>query len=259
MVSLFPIFMVGLLGSVHCVGMCGGIVSAFTITATPRRNFPVAVVTRAGTMAEIGMLENILRVLSYNAGRIGSYATAGAIAGGVADGARAWSGLSTVQMGGYWLANLMLVALGLYLMDAWHGLTRLETAGQTIWRRIQPLMKYLLPLDSPLKMLALGGLWGWLPCGMVYSVLLTAMLTGSALSGARVMLAFGLGTLPMLLAMGVLGARLRGWLQRRQVRLASGLIVLGFGMLGLARAVNGLPANWLDAMCVALIATGARS
>jgi len=256
--SLLPIFMIGLLGSVHCVGMCGGIVGAFSVASVPKRKFPVPVVAiAAGGTTRTMALENALRVVSYNIGRIGSYALAGAIVGGVARGARTLSGVSVFQIGGFWLANLMLVALGLYLMDVWRGLTRLEAVGQALWQRVQPLTKYLLPLDSPLKMLALGGLWGWLPCGMVYSVLLTAMLTGSARSGATVMLAFGLGTLPTLLAMGMLGAQLRTWLQRRPVRLISGLIVLSFGLLGLMRAANGLPTSWLDAVCVSPIAAGA--
>ncbi|MGZ5779762.1 MAG: sulfite exporter TauE/SafE family protein, partial [Burkholderiaceae bacterium] len=141
-------------------------------------------------------------------------------------------------------------ALGLYLMDAWRGLTQLETAGQSIWRHIQPLMRHFVPLDNPLKMLAVGALWGWLPCGMVYSVLLTAMLTGSALSGAMVMLAFGLGTLPTLLTIGVFGMRMRSWMQRRLVRRISGVIVLSFGLLGILRATNGLPMSWMDALCI---------
>ena len=135
-------------------------------------------------------------------------------------------------------------------MDVWRGLGQLEALGQTLWRRIQPLMKYLLPLDSPLKMFAVGGLWGWLPCGMVYSVLLTAMLTGSALSGGTVMLVFGLGTLPTLLMMGMLGERMRTSMQRRPVRVICGLIVLSFGLLGLGQAASGLPSSWLDAVCL---------
>jgi len=197
-----------------------------------------------------GGLDATIRVMSYNLGRIGSYAVAGAIAGGVARSARTLVGLSSVQMGGYWLANLMLVALGLYLIGAWQGLAYLELAGHGIWRRLQPLTKKLLPLDSSLKMVAAGGIWGWLPCGMVYSVLLTAMLSGSALSGATVMLAFGLGTLPTLLTMGLLGARLKMWMQRRPVRLIGGMLVLSFGLLGLFRAVHGMPMSWLDTLCV---------
>ena len=98
-------------------------------------------------------------------------------------------------------------------------------------------------------MLAAGALWGWLPCGMVYSVLVTAMLSGAATRGALVMLAFGLGTLPMLLGLGLAGARLRGLLRVRGVRLACGALVLGFGLLGLARAAGGLPAGWA-AVCL---------
>jgi sulfite exporter TauE/SafE len=242
-ISLAAVFMVGLLGSVHCAGMCGGIVSAFS--AAPARAFPVAVIAlrRAPSAA-------LLRVLAYNSGRIASYAAAGALAGGLAGAARALVGLAVIESIGYWLANLMLVVLGLYLMDAWRGLAQLEQLGRSAWRRIEPVTALLLPLDSPLKLVAMGALWGWLPCGMVYSVLLTAMMSGSALSGAAVMLAFGLGTLPMLLSMGMLGAQLRGWIQRRSVRVASGLVVFGFGVLGMARAAGGISHGWIDALCV---------
>ena len=248
--SLFAVFMIGLLGSVHCVGMCGGIVSAISVASAPVKRFPVAVVADGGGVLGAGALHTVLRIVSYNLGRIGSYAVAGAIAGGVARSARTLAGVSSMQMGGYWVANLMLVALGLYLMGAWQGLTYLEFAGHGVWRRIQPLTKKLLPLDNSLKMLAAGGIWGWLPCGMVYSVLLTAMLSGSALSGAAVMLAFGLGTMPTLLTMGLFGARLKTWMQRRPVRVVGGLLVLAFGLLGLFRAAHGMPMSWLDTLCV---------
>ena len=243
-ISLAPVFMVGLLGSVHCAGMCGGIVSAFSMA--PVRAFPVAVISlrSAAPIAALG------RVLAYNGGRIASYTAAGALAGGLAGAARVLVGLAVFESIGYWLANLMLLVLGLYLMDAWRGLAHLEQLGRSAWRRIEPLTAMLLPLDSPLKLMAMGGLWGWLPCGMVYSVLLTAMLSGSALSGAAVMLAFGLGTLPMLLSMGMLGAPLRSWIQRRAVRIASGLVVFGFGVLGLLRAARGVSHGWIDALCL---------
>lgn len=257
-INLIPVFMIGLLGGVHCVGMCGGIVGALSAASAPKPKFPVAVVTATAATAGAGALDNALRLIAYNTGRIASYAVAGAIAGGIAGGARAMTGISVLQIGGYWLANLMLVALGLYLMNAWHGLAQLEEIGQVVWRRIQPLMKYLLPIDNPYKALALGGLWGWLPCGMVYSVLLTAMLSGSALSGATVMLVFGLGTLPTLLTMGLLGSKIKILAQRRSVRIAGGLIVLAFGVLGLIRAANGMPLGWLDAVCVSPAMAGSR-
>lgn len=245
--NLIPIFMIGLLGGVHCVGMCGGIVGALSI-APGQRRFPVAVA--AARISDVAALEAALRVVAYNGGRIASYAAAGAMAGGIAAGVRTFSALSSIQIGGYWLANLMLVALGLYLMDAWRGVARLEAAGKIVWRHLQPLTKRLLPMDSPGKALLLGALWGWVPCGMVYSVLLTAMATGSAAAGASVMLAFGLGTLPVLLTMGLLGTRLQTWTRKRPVRIASGLVVLLFGLLGLWRAAAGLHPGWLDALCL---------
>jgi sulfite exporter TauE/SafE len=247
--SLLPIFLIGLLGSVHCIGMCGGIVSALSVTTSGRRVIPIALA--AGHPASAAMpLAATGRAFAYNAGRIASYMTAGAIAGGLAAGARTLAGLAPLQTAGYWLANLMLIALGLYLLGAWHGLSRLEAVGQVLWRQVKPLMKHVLPADTIGKSFALGALWGWLPCGMVYSLLLTAMLTASPLSGAMVMLAFGLGTLPTLLALGMMGATLSRWSKRRGVRAGAGLLVLGFGLLGLARAAGGVSIGWLDVFCV---------
>jgi sulfite exporter TauE/SafE len=111
-------------------------------------------------------------------------------------------------------------------------------------------MRWLMPLDSPVKMLGLGLLWGWLPCGMVYSMLVTAMLTGSAASGAAVMLAFGVGTLPMVLALGLAGERLRSVLRLPVMRRGAGLLVLGFGVVGLVRVASGHQGGWLGQLCV---------
>ena len=182
---------------------------------------------------------------AYNTGRIASYMAAGALAGGAAG----FAALPGLQEAAYWAANLMLVALGLFLMDAWRGLARLEQGGQALWRHVRPLLRRLGTPSTPGRMLAAGALWGWLPCGMVYSVLVTAMLSGSALDGAAVMLAFGLGTLPMLA-----GQSERGLLRMRRVRLLCGLAIAGFGLAGLARAAGGLPESWVHLVCV-----GARS
>ncbi|MDY7578990.1 sulfite exporter TauE/SafE family protein [Herbaspirillum sp. RTI4] len=248
-VSLLPVFMIGLLGSVHCVGMCGGIVSAFSFSATSRRTIPIKVVNNA-TNSSRPSRGNLPTVLAYNAGRIASYATAGAIAGGVLQGARTLTGIAVFQVEAYWFVNLLLVALGLYLTGIWQGLNQLERVGGMLWRYIQPFTRFLLPINSIPKSMALGVLWGWLPCGMVYSMLLTAMLSGTAVSGAAVMVAFGLGTLPTLITMGMLGTRLKSWMQRRAVRVISGLVIVIFGVLGLLRASHGLPGSWMDAVCI---------
>lgn len=244
--SLFPVFVVGLLGSVHCGAMCGGIVGALSLTP-PRTRAGVAVIALRPAIADRASLH----VAAYNLGRIASYMTAGALAGGVAQGAGALSALPQLQAMAYWLANAMLVAFGLHLMNAWSGIAHIERAGQLVWRHVRPQLARIGPPDTPGRMFAAGALWGWLPCAMVYSVLVTAMLSGSIVSGALTMLAFGLGTLPMMLALGLLGARLRGWLRLPAVRIGCGALVLAFGVTGLLRAAGGLPPSWLHLVCMA--------
>lgn len=256
-VSLLPVFLVGLAGSVHCAGMCGGIVGALSMGPRQAAPAPASVVLRQPAFpvpvrTVTSGAAPLLNVGAYNAGRIASYMVAGALAGGLAGGAVALSDLPSLQAALYWMANAMLVALGLYLMDAWRGLARLEQAGQALWRHVAPLLRRVQGQGSAsgARLFALGALWGWLPCGMVYSVLVTAMLSGSALDGASVMLAFGLGTLPMLAALGLAGQGLRRLLQRRPVRIACGVAILAFGALGMLRAAGGLPAGWMHEICL---------
>ncbi|MES2071193.1 MAG: sulfite exporter TauE/SafE family protein [Pseudomonadota bacterium] len=256
--NLIPVFLTGLVGGLHCIGMCGGIVSAFSV-ASGRPPFPVAVVAAANDAAlpasrhEAPLSAYMTRALAYNGGRIGSYMLAGAVAGGIGGGILALTHLSSLQLVFYWMANLVLVVLGLYMLDlpgARRSLAWLESLGQIVWRRVSPLTRRLLPLDSHPKSFAMGALWGWLPCGMVYSSLLTAMLAGSAQSGALVMLAFGAGTLPTLMLIGLMGAQLRRHLQRPLLRTLAGALILGFGILGLIRAAYGAQASWLDHFCI---------
>ena len=252
---LVPTFLVGLAGSVHCAGMCGGIVGALSL---PRRPAPAPALHAAAFPVPVRSVTaaagaSLGHVGAYNAGRIASYMTAGALAGGFAGGAASLASLPALQALLYWAANLMLVALGLFLMDAWRGLARIEQLGQALWRHVAPLLRRVNPPGaqaSGARMFALGALWGWLPCGMVYSVLATAMLSGSVLGGAGVMLAFGLGTLPMLVALGLAGGRLRALSSRRALRLACGAAILAFGVLGLARAAGGLPPGWMHELCL---------
>ena len=243
---LLPVFLVGLLGSVHCAGMCGGVVGALSLA--PPRARPAAVIAVAPAAAAA---PPVLRTAAYNAGRIASYCAAGALAGGLAGGAARLAALPLLQGAAYVAANLLLAALGLHLMNAWRGIARIEQGGRFVWRRVAPLLRRVGPPDTPGRMFAAGVLWGWLPGARVYSVLVTAMLSGSARAGAAVMLAFGLGTLPMMMGLGLAAARLRTALGSQRVRVACGAVVLGFGVLGLARAAGGLPASWLAAVCIA--------
>lgn len=227
--------------------MCGGIVGAFSVAGSSGKPFPVTVVSQTGSAGFSAA--GSLRVLSFNVGRIGSYMIAGAVAG-MLGSIPALIHITVLQSIGYWFANVLLIALGLTLMNVWHGLAHIESIGLWLWRRVQPYMSRLLPVKNLWQATALGGLWGWIPCGMVYSVLLTALLTGSALHGALVMLAFGLGTLPLLFSMGLLGSRVRSNLQKPAVRMVAGAVVLAFGLLGMVRLTTGLSHDWLDAVCI---------
>lgn len=209
--SLFALFLVGLLGGTHCVGMCGGIVGALSMGGAPRPSLHLA----------------------YNLGRISSYTLAGAIVGALGSASLALAGQLPLRVALYVLANLMLIALGFYLMGVTRALAFTERVGQNLWQRIQPLTRRFLPAQSVAQAFPLGMLWGWLPCGLVYSALATALAAGSATQGAMLMLAFGLGTLPNLLLAGLLLVRLRHIVQRPWVRMGSGLLVAGFGVWGL--------------------------
>lgn len=218
--SLTAAFLVGLLGGGHCVGMCGGIVGAIGMTLPADRS-------------------RLPFLLGYNGGRIFSYALAGTLAGALGASGLLLDHLFPVGKLLYALANLMLVLLGLYLAGIWRVLTRLEALGGLLWRRIQPLTRRLLPVRTPLRAFLLGMLWGWLPCGLVYSVLVAAIASASAAGGGMLMLAFGLGTLPTLLTMGLAAARLKSWLQQRWLRRLCGLVVVGFGLMGWLALLRG--------------------
>jgi sulfite exporter TauE/SafE len=128
------------------------------------------------------------------------------------------------------IAALLLIAMGLYLAGWWSGLTRIEALGRGLWRYIQPFASRLMPVSSLPRALLLGALWGWLPCGLVYSTLLWAASQGNALDSGLLMLAFGLGTWPVLLATGMAAERLTAVLRKRNVRMAGGLLVILFGL-----------------------------
>lgn len=219
--GIVAVFFVGLLGGVHCLGMCGSIVGILT-----------AQLPREGTRWPFH--------LAYNSGRLASYVVAGALVGVIGQAGLLLRDEVPVQHLLFGLSSVMLIVLGLYLAGIWGFVRRIERVGGVLWQRIQPLTRRLLPVNTPQRALLLGSLWGWLPCGLVYSVLLTALASGSAQSGGAIMLAFGLGTLPNLLAIGLFWDRVRNWVQSPRVRLAAGLMVAGFGVYGLFKVAYTL-------------------
>jgi hypothetical protein len=210
-VGLLGAFVVGLLGGVHCVGMCGGIVGALSLGLPTQRQLPI--------------------LLAYNAGRISSYTLAGALVGALGF---YFSGLLPVQLAQRVLlsfAGLFLILMGLYLAGWWNALARVERVGGVLWRRLEPLGRGLLPVRSVWHGYLLGLLWGWLPCGLVYSALVWTVSAGGVVEGALLMLAFGLGTLPNLLLMGVAAAQLARWVRKPAVRAIAGTLVILFGLM----------------------------
>ncbi len=218
--SFIAALLVGLLGGVHCVGMCGGIVGALTfglpaeVRQSPVRVFPYLV--------------------AYNMARITAYVLAGALMGGLGWLAAGLVAMHAAQLVLQVIAGGFMVLLGLYLAGWWAGLARVERAGGVLWRKIEPFARTLLPVKSPRHAVMLGFVWGWLPCGLVYSVLIWALASGSPTQGALLLLGFGLGTLPNLMLMGVFAAQLARFLRQAWVRALAGTLVIGLGIYTLS-------------------------
>lgn len=198
-------------GAAHCVGMCGGIGTALTFTVPAAR--------REG-----------LRLwgwqLLFGVGRIGGYAALGAVAGGLGNGllrVLPWQGPAWPAL----FSGALMLLLSIHFLTGGGLLRRLERTGAVVWRRLQPLVRRLLPVDRPAKALMLGALWGFLPCGLVYSALLLAASSASVVGGLLVMTVFGALTLAPVAAGGVLGGQMRRFhgVRGRRVAAALGLLL----------------------------------
>jgi sulfite exporter TauE/SafE len=213
--SLGAASLVGLLGGTHCIGMCGGIVGALTSgLSDDMRN------SRARLVAA---------QLAYNTGRIISYAAAGVLAGLLGRQATTMGVTGGFPIGGI-IAAVIMILLGFYLGGWWQALQWLERLGAHVWRHIEPFGRRFIPVRHAGQALLLGLVWGWLPCGMVYSVLVLALASGSGTEGGAIMLAFGAGTLPTMLAMGIAFGSLGRWVRNKRVREAAGILVILMGV-----------------------------
>lgn len=204
---------VGLLGSSHCLGMCGGIVAALNM----------------GVAGDLAAKPRSLLIyqLGYNGGRITSYVLVGLLAGSLGAGL---SQLGVSPIAGKLVAAAFMIALGLYLANWWRGLVVLEKLGARLWRHIEPLGKRLFPIRTPLQAYLLGLVWGWLPCGLVYAVVAWSLTTGDAYHGAMLMLGFGLGTLPAMLLAGNLFSYFKSWAKSPLVTTTAGITIIAFGL-----------------------------
>jgi sulfite exporter TauE/SafE len=212
-------FVVGLLSALHCIGMCGGVVGtlSFSLPARTPRGGP----------------SFVLYQLAYNAGRVISYALVGAIFGMlgealIAGGAHVW-----LQDALRWLAAVVVVGIGLYIAGWFPRFTRIERIGEPVWRWLEPVGRRLLPVTSLSRALLFGAVWGWLPCGLVYTMLLSAPAQGDPVSGALYMALFGLGTLPVMLVTGLFAGRLYRFAGDSRLKVVSGLAVVFLGLFAL--------------------------
>lgn len=213
-ITLLAALITGLLGSVHCVGMCGGIVGSLTVELKKNNNNPLGF------------------IFLYNLGRIISYMFAGILIASIGESSSNLFSQNAQQIG-TWLSSVFMILLGLYIAGWWKLLALLETAGSHLWQYIQPFSNKLLPIKSYSQAFMLGALWGWLPCGMVYAMLVFALSSQDAVQGGLIMLAFGLGTLPTLLMLGTVSMTAKRFLQQSLIRHTAGILIILFGIYGL--------------------------
>ena len=215
-------FFIGLLGAGHCIGMCSGIASALSFSINPEQK------------------NGLWALLLYNLGRISSYSLAGFVFAGSSSLLMIWIGGKESLIYLRILASMMMLLLAFYIARIWNGLIIVERAGQIIWKFIKPLAQYFLPLKHPLLAFPLGLLWGWLPCGLVYSTLIWAVSSADAINGLVIMLGFGLGTLPAMMLIGSLSNKLKNILNKQWFRYTSGFILAAFALQTLFIAIKQL-------------------
>ena len=215
-------FLIGLLSTLHCFGMCGGLVGAMTMSLEPNiRKNP----------SQLGVY-----TLAYNGGRIASYVIAGFLVGWFGQTLRDFlmpeNGISVLRV----IASILIIAMGFYIAGWFPQFSKIEKIGQPLWKVLQPIGQRLLPVKNIWQAFLFGAVWGWLPCGLVYYVLLISPANDSALNAAFFMLSFGLGTLMPMTAAGFLTGRLAPLRQSQNIRYFSGIILIIMGILGLLLA-----------------------
>ncbi len=207
----------GVLGGVHCAGMCGGIISALTLSISSDKR------AHSNTLT--------LYLLFYNFGRITSYIIAGIAVAALGAAIKNIGDAMVVRQVFSLIAAGVMVMLGLYLTGWWpKAILKIEQAGSLLWKIILPLARKLLPVNSTGQALMAGLVWGWLPCGLVYTALLLSLSAQSIVEGGLIMASFGIGTLPALFGIGFFSASLMPHLQKKWLRTTSGLMILSFGL-----------------------------
>ncbi len=216
-ISFAAAFIAGVAGSAHCLAMCGGLSGALGMRAR---------------QAGIAPARALAHQLAQQAGRVGSYALAGALCG--AFGAALGNLMDVVQVTLFArvLAGLTLIAIALRVLFGWQLLAPLERLGARAFARLSPLARNAAGSGLGGSLL-LGAVWGWLPCGLVYSMLAFAAFSGNALDGALILMLFGLGTWPAMLGGSLASSQLWRLSTARGVHTLAGAALLVFGLVTL--------------------------
>lgn len=217
-------FVMGLFGGVHCVAMCGGVVGVLCSAAPRCPSAASASGSRASRLSQLPYW------LAYNGGRVASYTLLGALFGALGTLSTGVFPLEGFRFALRGVAALCMLAVGLHLAGLPSVIRGVEAVGAPLWRKVSPLTRRFLPLRTPWHALVLGGLWGLMPCGLLYGALALSATAESPATGAMTMAAFGIATLPVMLTMGAVAQSVTRWLARLWVRRLAGAIVLAFGL-----------------------------
>jgi sulfite exporter TauE/SafE len=201
-------FLSGLLGGAHCTLMCGGIATSL---AAKNQSHPFA------------------HALSLNSGRILSYTIAGLLAGSIGALFVGFARAPALPIILRSMMGIMLMLIALRMVFP-RQFAFAILGNSAIWRLISGL-KSKLPQTGLLSSFTLGALWGWLPCGLSTSILLAAWLEASPLHSSLMMLAFGLGTLPLMTSISYSGSQFARFFQHKKLRNSFATLIFLAGLL----------------------------
>lgn len=230
--SLLVLFTLGLFSSFHCIGMCGGVIGALTFGLDQK--------------IRENKYQLVIYLFAYNFGRLFSYMIAGIIVGFIGKTLIDFIGMNSAHLIAKSLSAAMMISVGLYIAGWFPQFSKLDSLGSKIWKRIQPLGQRFMPVKTPQQALGFGMVWGWLPCGLVYSALLLAALGSSPIKGGLGMLAFGTGTLPAVIGTGLITGGLSHVLRKTIVRKLFGVIMIVLALLTFFSPMNHNHSQHMD-------------
>lgn len=212
--TILACFIAGLSSTLHCFGMCGGISTMLSLQSEQSEQY----------------LRKYQNAFLYNAGRIFSYAMIGLLAGISSQFATYHflkNGHQILQI----ISSIILITIALHILGLFSSFKIIEKVAYILWKKVQLLFKWLLPAKSPIAVFSFGLIWGWLPCGMVYSVLLLAVSSANALDSMLYMLAFGLGTLPGMFSASAGSSYINGLTKKAMFKYISAVLLIGIALI----------------------------